>query len=651
MSSFVSLRLHFWIVLATVIFLRLLFLNQAIQGDDVYYLAGAQHALIDPLHPHHAKYAFNGDMVDMRGHPHPPLNTWALAGLLAIFGDVYEVRFHAAYIAFSLIAAASLWSLARRFSPRPLWACLLLVATPAFVVNGTSLEADVPLLAFWLASVALWVRAVDGGSRRVLAFAGAAMVLAVMTAYQAAVLVPILALYLWQKRRGWLAGWAAIAAVPVVMLGWQVWERMSSGSLPATVLAGYLQQYGLQQVEAKLRNAAALLSHLGWVVFPALTVVSLRQLPRVAWLAVGVFAACGLMLDVNPLFWASWAVGALVLLWCATHLRTDEDTRFLSAWVLIFFAASLLLFFAGSARYLLPLVAPVALLVTRVIPDRRTWLAAGVAAQLIVSLGLAWVNYKHWQGYRVIEQQVARDARGHRLWINGEWGLRFYAEADGGLPVLRGQAFRPGDVMVASRLAYPVALPASASSAPLGEWGITSRVPLRLIGLGVRSGYSTASLGLRPFDVSQAPLDVVTATTLRQQQPTQSNLPMSAPEAGQQIVSGIYGLEDQWRWMGERGVLLLKRPAQPAPLRVVVYLPEAARAKRLTASVDGIQVAEQVFGKPGMYTLTSQPVQGSGDSAVVTLQVDQTFQAPGDGRSLGVILASAGFAVPADTER
>ena len=64
----------------------------------------------------------------MRGHPHPPLNAWILAGLLAMFGDVYEVPFHAAYIVFSLIAAIGMWSLARRFTDWPLGATLLFLA-------------------------------------------------------------------------------------------------------------------------------------------------------------------------------------------------------------------------------------------------------------------------------------------------------------------------------------------------------------------------------------------------------------------------------------------------------------------------------------------------------------------------------------------
>ena len=75
-------------------------------------------------------------MVDMRGHPHPPLNSWYLGLLLAIFKDVHEIPFHAAYILFSLIAAFSALSLAHRFSPYPLSATLLFLATPAFVING-----------------------------------------------------------------------------------------------------------------------------------------------------------------------------------------------------------------------------------------------------------------------------------------------------------------------------------------------------------------------------------------------------------------------------------------------------------------------------------------------------------------------------------
>lgn len=180
------------LIVLLVLALRLPFLNEAIQGDDIDYLYGAEHAQIEPLHPYHTRYVFLGDMVEMRGHPHPPLNVWFLAGLLAIFGDVREVPFHASYILFSLIAAVSALYLARRFSPHPLLATVLFLVTPAFVVNGTSLESDLPFIAFWLAAAALFVYAVDRKSLLALGLACLAMALAALTAYQAVALVPIL---------------------------------------------------------------------------------------------------------------------------------------------------------------------------------------------------------------------------------------------------------------------------------------------------------------------------------------------------------------------------------------------------------------------------------------------------------------------------
>jgi hypothetical protein len=239
------------LIFAVVLLIRLPFLNQAIQGDDVYYLAAAEHAQIDPLHPNHVQYVFLGDVVDFRGHPHPPLDSWVLGALLAAAGDIREVPFHAAYIIFSLMAAAAMWSLARRFSPHPLWATLLFLAAPAFVVNGNSLEADLPHLAFWMAAIALF-------SAERFGLAAIAMALAAMAAYQAVFLTPILWVYCWLFLRKNKTAWTVTLVAPATVLAYQLFERFSTGALPASVLGGYFQTYGFQAIERKLLNAAAL---------------------------------------------------------------------------------------------------------------------------------------------------------------------------------------------------------------------------------------------------------------------------------------------------------------------------------------------------------------------------------------------------------
>ena len=575
--------------LAVVVAIRVPFLNQAIQGDDHIYLSEAVHAQVDPLHPKHTSYVFRGETVDLRGQPHPPLDGWVLGALIALFGEVREVPFHAAYLVFSLIAAAAMWSLARRFSPAPLWATLLFIAVPAFVVSGNSLEADIPFLAFWMAAVALFC-----AGR--LALAALAMALAALAAYQAVFLTPILAAYLWIYGSRSLRRWLATLVAPATLAAWQIFERLSTGAFPAAVLAGYLTIF--ETAHAKLVSAVALGIHSWFLVCPVLV-------PAVA-------------------------VGA----WRA---RRDRDTRFLLSWIAIFFACAVAIFFAGAARYLLPMAAPVALLASRL---RPRWLALGFAAQLALSLGLAAANFQHWDAYRQFARQLAPQTGGHRVWVDGEWGLRYYLESQGALPLLATQKLRPGDIVVSTELGHSVAV--TAPLVPIAAMEIRPSVPLRLIGLESNSGYSTVARGYWPFGLSQGVVDRVRASVVGERHPTLEYLEMNAPQAADHIVGGVYALEDnRYRWMAGRAVVALKSPADPRPLRVVFAIPDSAAARRVTLLLDGREVAAASYDGPGQYTLTSAaPLQGS----VVEVVVDRTFRAPPDARDLGIVLNAVGFA-------
>lgn len=598
------------------------------QGDDVLYLTEAEHAQIEPLHPKHTEYVFMGREIDMRGQSHPPLNAWVLATLLATFRDIREIPFHAAYILFSLIAAFSALALARRFSPHPLLATLLFIATPVFVVNGTSLEADVPFAAVWLAATALYVWAVDHRSPRVLAASALAMALAGICAYQSVLLTPILFLY---GRKWRTAGLAALT--PIAALGvWQLFERFSTGALPAGLLAGYMQSYGLEVAGQKLKSAVALTGHLAWLVFPTL------WLPPLITLPVAIGAA---FYDANPLFWASIAIGAGILIWCASHWR-----EFPAQWVLIFFAGALVIFFAGSARYLLPIALPIAILATQRASPRL--LQASLACGVMLSLALAWVNYKHWDGYRQFARTLAKDVQTKRTWINGEWGLRYYFESEGGLALAQGQAIHPNEMVVTSELSYPIPFTTGGGVlATTAQRILTSRVPLRVVALHGRSAYSTTMFGLRPFDISLAPIDQVRAEILIPRKPELTGLPMNAPQAEQQIVSGIYQLENgQWRWMSQSATVLLKPPSQPEPLWVRFVIPEAAPARQVTVELNDHPVGTQNYSGPGSYTLSTPPQNPGGDSVTVTIRVDKSFSVQGDSRTLGVILTAVGFNSP-----
>jgi hypothetical protein len=354
----------------------------------------------------------------------------------------------------------------------------------------------------------------------------------------------------------------------------------------------------------------------------------------------------GAFLDWHPLFWISFGAGICLIIAQLRALRSDADTQFLAAWITIFFGAALVLFFAGSARYLLPISAPVAILVSRRLSSK--WLLSGAAAQLAIGLALAGVNYQHWEAYREFAKTLAPEITQKRVWTNAEWGFRHYLESYGALPLARGQSVQPGELVVTSELAPSINFTTAGGTLVAdGSAEARSSLPLRLIGLASKSAYSTAQAGLRPFDITRAPIDRMRVETVVERKPTLSYLPMNAPEANSQIASGVYGLDsekDTWRWMGQRAVVLLKPPEAPAPVRAAFHIPEMATARKATLSVDGKQVAEQTYRGPGSFTLaSSEPVPASGDVATVTLTIDKTFSVPGDQRVLGVILTEIGF--------
>ncbi len=583
------------ILIAAIVLIRLPFLNQAVTGDDVYYLASAQHALIDPLHPNHTFYDFEGKDVDFRGYPHPPLNACALAALLAIFGDVKEIPFHAAYIAFSILAVASIWQLAKRFSPHPFWAAVLFLAVPAFVVNGNTFESDVPLLAFLMAGTAAFVTAVDRRSFAWLALAAVSLGLASIVAVQAVFFVPILLLY----GRAWKPAWIVAFAPALSLSAWQVFEYFSIGQFPILMTGGYVRLYGMAKYQAKLTNVLGLSIQSIFIVFPLL-------LPP-----------------------------ALLAIWRSR----DEDAKFLISWIAIFFVLAAALFSDGSARYLLPIAAPVALLVSW-LPVKL--LAPAAAVQLTLALLLATVNYQQGAGYRDFARTIATETKARRTWVNAEWGLRWYLEADGALPIHSEQFVPAGDMVVESELAYPTGYHHAGSTlALLAKRSIASPIPLRLIGLDSRSGYDTATRGFYPFGISTGPIDRVRADILVPHAPLHNYLSMDAPDADDQIVAGIYHREDgnPWRWTSGSFTVALKAPAKPAPVHIDLFIPGASPVRSVKLLADGQELFARNFEKPGPYLIDTPPTRATS----ITLQFDKPFSVAGDRRELGVILSGIGY--------
>lgn len=637
------MRRDLLILAAVVLLLRLPFLALPVQGDDVYYLLFAENALTDPWHALQMGFPFQGETVWAAGHTRPPFNAYWLALLRVVFGPPGEALYHAAYLLFSLAAVAAMYSLARRFSAPPLLCSLALAAAPAFLVNGTKLEADLPLLAFWLAGFAFFTYGRYRFALPLLAFAG-------LCAYQSIFAAPILAHWAWFHDRKNPAAWLAAAAAPLALLAWQLWERAAAGAAPAEVLAGYFVSYDLLAWERKAKSALALVAHLGFALSPLLVGFGIgSRAIGAAAAGVGLLAggaASGYTVPERLLLGAAAASGAAVLLSCAAALRRGRagDDGFLAAWLLVFFAGSVAAFYAGSARYLLPAVPALAILVFRARPPRK--LAAGaLGLHFCLGLGLAGVEYEQACRYQEFAKEIGRLAGSKPVVTNAEWGLRHYLVEDGAEPLLRDRVLLPETVYVESELASRIPHGVQGRKTEIARARIAGRIPLTTIGRGTRSGYSSCEFGVLPFGLGARPADTVTAYAIGAPQPTAGYLRMRSAEADEQLLSGFWPPpgEAPWRWMGKQGAGLLLAPPNASKFKLRCFVPDEAPARWVEVRLDGTPLIDRRLEGPGMHDLEAPVSVAPGAVARFTIAVDRTWSPPGDARNLGLVVQELGF--------
>jgi hypothetical protein len=472
------------------------FLRQPVQGDEVNYLDMAAHVLQQPLTPLNFEFVFQGKMVDAAGHPHPPLNAYILAVAWLLRGHFSVFFFHCFYLLFTLGISFAAYALAARFTSRPLWGALLIAASPIVQVNTNTLASpEAPALALLLIGAAAFFG-------RWFWLAGIALALAGLTELQALALPPILLLaYLMKRERPPLAAWCALAAPYLALGGWQALQWALTGRLPFVVLAGYASNPNLSRIGVKASSALALLEHLGVLV----TLVPLVW--RRLWgLAPGLLV--GFLVTDYPwwerallVIFVALGVNALVWLW------ESRKQPVLAAWCLLYFAFACVAFFAGAARYLLPLAAPMVLLFVIQFRDRPRVLWLALAVNVVLGLNISFAAYEFARVYAHVAPPP-----GNRFLVNGEWGFRYYMVAKGGEPLQDVSAPIPGEWIVASDLSLAGKYDSLAeeTAVPLRSVDLRARTPLRLVDRHAHSGFSSASMGLLPFSFSNQPLDRIT---------------------------------------------------------------------------------------------------------------------------------------------
>lgn len=534
------------ILVAVVLMLTLPFINRAFDWDDGEFIEFAEVYSESPTRLHLDNFSYKGNHYEEFTTSHPPLLSLYLSMFLRLGFDVGEILFHIAYIVFPLVAAVSMYALARRFTGYPLLAALLLVFTPGFIVMSHSLMGDIPGLSLWLAAVALYVWGVDRRDWRMLGGSGLVMAIAVMVSYQNLSVLPLLLLYALIKRRFALSSFLPFLAPAAVFLAYVLWNYSLYDAGPVFSYRVGIR-FGWQDLDLKFR---ALLTFIGGAtVFPLVVMpLFMRRKydllaafiilpPLVTWAAL-YFLAKGDMTLIQAMILAVFVSSGFLFLYkmVETTIRAAwswvkkrqgwTDSLFLLAWSCGVVVYVMVFLPSVTVRYLLPLFPPLVLLFIRQTEDawpmrprlRGVFVTMALLLTLASGLFAGIADYRRSNLNRDLVERFSLEYgdSDRKVWFLGEFGWRYYMEQSGFEYLGISSVAHEGDIVISSQNSIEGVL----APLPEGSYRVLDQVepgdpfPFRVMNLWANAGFYSHLVGDLPWVPSTAPLDRVTVNEL-----------------------------------------------------------------------------------------------------------------------------------------
>jgi 4-amino-4-deoxy-L-arabinose transferase-like glycosyltransferase len=456
------------------------FLAKPVQTDDYIFVRAAQWIQSHPLNffGGHINWWFS-DLPLYVANCNPPLQSY----YLAIFGATLGwsvIVLHAAMLLVTIASGWGIFSLAERWCMRPLLATTIAILTPAFLVSGSSLMCDLPALGLCIWALVLWESALEvpNKSWRFLA-SGVIAGLALLTKYNAFLVLPIMFLLAVLRRNRSVAWWLPGLAIPALVLA--AYELATS------------RMYGLG-----LFSAAVHYAHSQKIEFPgglkartiiglAFTGASLLPIPfcallvsRPKWALIAAVAAVvlfagvshfwiqfGLLVEANPELVRHWFFAAQIALWSISGLcvlalvgmelwrKSDIISIVLVAWTVGGLLFATVLNWNINARSMLPIVPAASILLARNLTEARMnrWKTFGLALILMfaaaVAISLNWADYNMAGVLRNAARDMWQMFRPPTMWFQSHGTFQYYMENNRARAVdISDSSFEAGDLLV-----------------------------------------------------------------------------------------------------------------------------------------------------------------------------------------------------------
>lgn len=458
-SQFKSIAL----LVAAVLICLAPFLSKPFHIDDPLSVWVAKQVTAHPANPFGFKVNWWSVETTMaEAVPNPPLNSYYMALAARILGW-REIAVHFAFLLPAIAAILGTWTIARRVCGvcgSPLAAALATLATPVFVVSGTTVMCDMLLLAFWVWAIAFWLQGYDEKKRWPLVLSAILIAAASLTKYFGISLVPLLVAYSIMRDRRFSRTNFYLLIPVAVMLGYELVTRRLYGRAMFSAATFYQIHVHASEGHSHVRQMLTGLAFTGGC-FPVVAFYLPALCSKKAaaiWLgfAGSLFPICfyefvaqvgsrhsALAVAAQGCLFAAAGTGILALAVADLWKNRDATAILLFCWTIGTFAFAVLLNWSVTARTLLPAAPAVGILILRRAEikakntggSRRLLWPIVPAATLALLVSVADFSLA-WTAQIASEQLRARfvGASGN-VWFEGHWGFQYYMQLWGARPM------------------------------------------------------------------------------------------------------------------------------------------------------------------------------------------------------------------------
>lgn len=520
------------------VLLLLPFAGKAFHIDDPVYVWMARHIVEHPLDPYGISVFWTEATQPMYlANQNPPGIAYWLALVGSLFG-FSETALHVSTALLSGFASLGTYVLAREFCDRPLTATLIGVLSPGFIVSASTVMTDVPMLTFYVWSLALWVVGVKRDRPWLLAGGATLMGVAFLFKYFGLTAIPLALVYsAFASPRS--LRWAWLLVIPIGFgAGYIAW---AIGKYDVNLL-GFAAEFTQQPHWRSMRTPW--LSFTTALAFSGGCAASIALLTPFVWpkralpfvlAGAGVVVAMvfvpaifrGVALPDNPesssyrLQTGLWIAAGLHLFALTAgnlYTRRDAGAVLLACWIVGTFVFSAYVNYGINVRTLLPMLPALGILAVQrmgsvgaaaLVP--RRWVAAPLCLAGALAMWVAAADWEYANASRAAAKEFSRnrDQFSENVYFLDHWGFQFYMQEAGARSMESGlnrhnlsfyRPLLPGDTFVIGHV-HSAKIENAEGFRTLAEYEYPMRTGMSTMTGG--AGFYNHFLGMLPFTIGR----------------------------------------------------------------------------------------------------------------------------------------------------